>query len=53
MKTIYANRNPDNNINIKTRIGMENVKASYIGSPNLIIEENIRFGIKTKYVMMH
>ena len=32
---------------------MENVKASYIGSTNLIIEENINIGIKTKYVMMH
>ena len=33
-------------------IGRENVKASYIRSPNLMIEQNINIGIKTKYVMM-
>ena len=66
MNTIFANCNPhkldqifstkggrDPNNNIKQKlISKENVKASCIRSPNLIIRDNISLGIKTKYVMM-
>ena len=57
IKFLQSRGRGDPNIKIKQNfcqklINKENVKASCIRSPNLIIRDNISLGIKTKYVMM-